>query len=280
MFDRATALWQRINRVDISLIAAGIAFFGFLAIFPAIAAVIAIWGFAFDPGVIQSQLALTRNYLPAEAFDLLTAQVARLLAANSRDLGLTTIISTTLALWSSRAGVGALIGGLNSIHGYPGRNGFWHLIRAIVLTFALVGLALSALALAVVVPLVIGFLPIEAAKAATLEAVNFGLGLSLVMLAIALTYLLGPNRPAWAPRPPILTRGLFVAVVLWAIVSRGLVFYFANFGSYNHIYGSIGAVVALMFWFYGSAFAVLLGAALDAEHTHRLHAPKQPESSF
>lgn len=265
MFDRASALWHRINRVDISLIAAGIAFFGFLAIFPAIAAVIAIWGFAFDPIVIEKQLFLAQDYLPAEAFELIAGQVQRLLRTNSRELGLTTLISTILALWSARAGVSALIGGLNSIHAYPQRNGFWHIVRAIALTFALVGLALSAMALAVVAPLVIAFLPIGAAQAVGLEAANFALGLLLVVLAIALTYWLGPNRPRGVPRPPTLTRGLFLAVLLWAAASRGLVFYFGNFHVYNQVYGSIGAVVALMFWFYASAFAVLLGAAVDAE---------------
>jgi membrane protein len=258
-------LWERVTRTDISLTAAGIAFFCFLAIFPALAAVIAIWGFAFNPVVIQTQLDLVEGYVPAEAFDLLYGQVQRLLATNSRQLGLATIISTLFALWSARAGVGALIGGLNMIHGYPARNSGHGILRALLLTLILVAVALCAMALAVIAPLAIAFLPLLPVKSALLQALNFGLGLALVTMAISFTYRLGPHRPKNRKRPPFLTLGVLVALVLWASVSRGFVYYLANFTSYNQVYGSIGAVVALLMWIYLSAFAVLLGAAVDAE---------------
>lgn len=267
---RLLPLWTRISRAEVGLIAAGIAFFGFLAIFPAIAAVIAIWGFAADPMVVQTQLELAENYLPNEAFDLLYSQVQRILATNNRSLGFATAISTLFALWSARAGVGALIGGINAVHGLPERSGFWHLARALSLTFALIALALSAMALAVIAPLVIGFLPLGTFQARGLEAANFTLGLLLVSMGIGLSYRFAPHRKKSDHRPGFLTRGLFLALILWALVSRGLVFYLANFNSYNEVYGSIGAVVALLMWFYLSAYAVLLGAAVDAEHAARL----------
>ncbi len=262
----AYALWVRIEEREVGLIAAGVAFFGFLAVFPALAAVIALWGFAADPVVISQQLALLADFLPTEAYALLRDQAEGLLLSNNRQLGWPTLLSTLLALWSARAGVAALIRGLNAIHGLPGREGIWHQVQALVLTLVLVALALTAMALAVVVPLLVAFLPLGAVEVLLLQLLNLGLGLCLVVLGIGLLYRFGPNRDA-AKRHPLFTPGLLIALILWALVSRGLVLYFANFSSYNQVYGSIGAVVALLMWFYLSAYAFLLGAAFDAERT-------------
>lgn len=265
-YETAIGVWHRITNAEIGLISAGIGFFGFLAIFPALAAVVTIWGVVADPAVVQTQMDLAENYLPREAFDLLSIQVRRILATNSSSLGLTTLVSTLFALWSARAGVGALISGLNAIHGLPTRSGLRHVLRAFVLTLVLIGLVLSGMTLAVIMPLVIGFLPLGPAAALTLGAANFLLGMLLVMLSIALAYRLGPNRQPGRKRTRLITSGLFVALALWIAVSRGLVFYLGNFANYNQVYGSIGAVVALLMWFYLSAYAVLLGAAVNAEN--------------
>jgi membrane protein len=268
LFRAGYALWVRIEARELGLIAAGVAFFGFLAVFPALAAVIALWGFAADPTVISGELELMADFLPSDALTLLREQVDGLLQANNRQLGWTTLFSTVLALWSARAGVAALIRGLNAIHDLPPREGIGHQLQALVLTFVLVALALTAMGLAVVVPLVIGFLPLGTIEALVLELLNLALGLCLVVMAVGLIYRYGPNRDA-AKSHPLFTPGLLIALILWAAVSRGLVIYFANFASYNQVYGSIGAVVALLMWFYLSAYAFLLGAAFDAERTAR-----------
>jgi membrane protein len=265
IFKRLSGIWNRISRADIGLIAAGVAFFGFLAIFPALAAVIAIWGYASDPVLVSEQLVRLQDFLPAEAYKLVADQVNALLATQDHKLGLASIISTLLAIWSARAGVSALIGGLNAIHGLPARTGLWHLLQALILTFVLVGLALAVLLLAVIVPLILNLLPLGPAETSALALANFGLSLLLVGFSLALAYRLGPNRDSKATSPKLATKGLLLAIVLWAAVSRGLVFYLANFNSYNEVYGSIGAVVALLMWFYLSTYAVLLGAAVDAE---------------
>ena len=264
-----SGIWNRISRAEIGLIAAGVAFFGFLAIFPALAAVIAIWGYASDPQVVSDQLVRLRDFLPAEAYSLVSNQVQSLLARKSPQLGLASIFSTVIALWSARAGVAALIGGLNAVHGLPARGGLRTLLRAMVLTLVLVGLVLAALLLAVVMPLVLNLLPLGPAASYAFALVNFALSLLLVGFSIALAYRLGPNRPRGRKPSKLATPGLLLAIVLWAAVSRGLVFYLANFNSYNEVYGSIGAVVALLMWFYLSTYAILLGAAVDAEFEPR-----------
>jgi membrane protein len=261
-----TALWRRADRAELDLIAAGVAFFGFLAIFPALAAVIALWGFASDPVVIRAQIAPLQQVLPADAFSLLSAQIEGLLSTNNRHLGWSSALSLLLAVWSARAGMAALIRGLNAIHHVPNRAGVQHQLRAILMTVILLALVLAAMLAAVVGPLIIIWLPLGQGEALALQVANVVLGSALLILAIGLIYRLGPNRKD-APR--LFTRGLFLALVLWVLVSRGLAIYLTNFATYNQIYGSIGAVVALLMWFYLSAYAVLLGAAVDAERAAR-----------
>lgn len=168
-YQHSLGVWHRVTNAEIGLIAAGIAFFGFLAVFPALAAVITIWGFVADPAVVQHELDLAANYLPDEAYDLLYGQVQRILATNTRSLGVTTVVSTLFALWSARAGVSALIRGINAIHDLPSRSGLRHVLRAFVVTLVLIGLVLAGMTLAVVMPLVIDYLPLGAATANALK---------------------------------------------------------------------------------------------------------------
>jgi len=259
--------YRRTEQAELDLIAAGVAFYAFLAIFPAAAAVIAIWGFVSDASVIRQELGLLRPILPPDVWALIVTQVEGLLSATSSNLGLTTLLSTGFALWSARAGVAALIRGLNAIHQRPNRSGHWHQLRALALTLVLVGLVLAALVLSVILPLIVAFLPLGAYGLQAQQGTNMALGLGLAILAMALAYRLGPNHGSHPP--PLLSWGLLLAVVLWVIVTRGFMLYLENFPSYNRIYGSIGAVAALMMWLYLSAYAVLLGAAFDAERHRR-----------
>lgn len=259
-------LWTLSDERELDLIAAGIAFYGFLALFPSAAAVIAIWSFFADASVIRAELELARGYLPDDAWSLIANQVESLLSLNSDNLGIATGLSLLLALWTSRAGVAALMRGLNAIHGLPNRAGHWHHLRALVLTLVMIGLVICAMFAAVVGPLLLAFVPLGRFAALALEALNLGLSLLLVVVGVALIYRLGLNRHI---HHPLFTRGIFVAVVIWIAASRGFVIYLANFDTYNRIYGSIGAVVALLMWLYFSGYAILLGAAVDAARAER-----------
>ena len=276
MIVRITRLFARIQAAKISMVAASVAFFGFLALFPGAAVVIALWGLASDPGIVSTQIAPLQDLLPPEAYGLLHDQVQALVTSSTARLSVATLFSTLLALWSARAGVSALVSGLNAVHHLPDHGGVWHEVLSMVLTVALVGITLGALIAAVVVPVALAHLPLGWASAMVLDAANLLLALGLAILGLALAYKFGPNRRKSAARVAFFTPGLIVALVLWVLVSRGLVIYLANFNSYNRIYGSIGAVVAMLMWFYLTAFAVLLGAAVDAESG--ADAPSEPNS--
>ena len=258
--------YNRTEKAELDLIAAGVAFYAFLAMFPAVAAVIAIWRFIYNPDVIREEVMLLKGFLPPDAYTLVAGQVESLLAVESSSLGITTFISLAIALWSSRAGVAALIRGLNAIHHLPNRSGHWHQLRALVLTFVFIGLVLGFLMVAVILPLVMGYLPLGPYNSSILTDSNLLIGVGSAVLAVGLAYRLGPNYTS--KRPPLFSWGLLVAVVLWVLATRGFMLYLANFNSYNRVYGSIGAVVVLMMWLYVSAYAVLLGAAVDAERNH------------
>ena len=262
IIDTLLRLWRRSSEANLGLISAGVAFFGFLAIFPAAAAVIAVWGFASDPGVIRGQIAVLQDFLPPDAYRLLDSQIQALISANSDVFGATTLFSTLFALWSARAGVDALIQGLDSAYGTHSRGGMLHTLQAILLTGTLICVALVSVIAAVVVPIAFALVPNLPEAASWLERTNELVGLGVVVLGIALAYQFGPNHAG--PNRPRIIPGLILSTLLWAAISRGFIFYLSNFNSYNQIYGSIGAVVVLMMWFWFSSYVVLLGAALNA----------------
>lgn len=277
MIVRLLSLWRLVakslamaDQANLGLIAAGVAFFAMFAIFPALAAIIAVFGLVADPSIVETQLELMRDVIPTEAFYLFDAQISRLLGARADTLGWATALSTGVALWSARAGVAALMRGLNAIKGEPNRGGIGHYAVALLLTICLVGIAVIALLIVVIAPIVLAFLPLGGVAALALEVIRWSVALFILLAALGLIYRFGPNtrdvRTGWV------SPGAIVVVVVWIGASVGFSAYLRNFGSYNEVYGSIGAVIALLMWLYISAYLVLLGAVLNVA-LHRRDGP-------
>lgn len=254
--------WTLGGQRHLGLIAAGIAFFSVLALFPALGAVVAIVGFFADPHVVAENMAELEEYLPRDAFDLMNGQVQGLVNAGSGALGWTTAISLGAALWSARAGMAALVQGLNAVFGQEVRGGIDHQIVSILLTLSMVGTAIIAMATGIILPIVLGHVPLGP-LAPYLALVSQLIPPVATVLGVGIVYRYGAN-PVRGRRPPLFTVGLFVAVALWLATNQAFAFYLTNFGNYNKVYGSIGAVIALLMWLYLSAFAVLMGAAVNA----------------
>lgn len=257
----------RLAASNIGLISAGVAFYAMLAVFPGLSATIAIWSAFADPTVIRTYLNVADDFIPPEAFALLNDQIMSLLIGPRATIGWGTIVSVALALFSARAGVGALIEGLNVIHGTKPRNTILSFLFGYLMTAALVGVMLTALATVVVAPIAVQILPFHALSDWLMSGLPWGAMLLLMLTALGILYRYGPNTAG--RRDPIVTFGAIAAAVVWGIASLGLTYYLANFSNYNKIYGSIGAVMALLMWLYISAFSVLLGAALNAEIAER-----------
>lgn len=252
-----------VAEAKLGLIAAGVAFFSMLAVFPGVAAVIALFGYFADPHQVLAQVQLLADFLPDEAFAILQGQVQALVAANVSTLGWASAISTLAALWSARAGVAALIEGVNATHRADDRGNVHHYLASILLTLILVGVALVALAAGIFVPILLAVVPLGPFSALAIGMAKWAIGVAVVLFGVGLAYRYGPNRRDF--RSAWISPGLLLAVALWAAASVGFSYYIANFSSYNRVYGSIGAVVALLMWFYISAYVILLGAALNAE---------------
>lgn len=246
----------------LGLIAAGVAFFAVLSIFPAVAALVAIWGLFADPHVVAENMAGLADFLPPDAFALVNDQVMGLVQAEPGNLGWTTAVSLGVALWAARAGMAALVQGINAVFGQETRDGIRHQLVALALTLAFVGAAIAALLAGIVIPLIMAFAPLGSFEPGLVRVLRWSVAPMATVLGIGLVYRYGPS--ASGPRPPLMSVGLLVAVALWLAVSEGFAFYLSNFASYNKVYGSIGAVAALLMWMYLSAWAILTGAAVNA----------------
>lgn len=263
MMEFVKRLLRRLAETNITLVAAGVAFYAMLAVFPGLSATISIWSTFADPSVIGSYLEVAQKFIPPEAYEILDGQIMTLLAGPRGTIGVPALISIAVALFSARAGVGALVLGLNVIHGTRPRDTILAYVFGYVLTVALVGVMLLALATVVVVPFAVNFLPFHALTGWLLSGLPWGAMLLLMLSALGILYRYGPNVKT-GRRDPILTIGAVVAALVWGAASIGLTYYLTNFGSYNKVYGSIGAVIALLMWLYLSALSVLFGAALNA----------------
>jgi membrane protein len=257
------SLGHEIDDKNLSLIAAGIAFYGLLTVFPGIAAVIAIWGLVGDRTIIMQQLEQLRVLLPGDVYSLLADQINNLTTAGTDALGLAGAISIILAIWSARRGVAALIRGMNAVYNEDSRSGIWHHVMAMILTFSLMIVALVALGTVVVMPVLMALLPLGEGITLILEILRWVIVVAVLLIGAGLVYRYGPNRRT--ARLAWITPGAVLAVILWAVASAGFSLYLRNLGNYNEIYGSLGAVAALMVWLYISGLLLLLGAAVNAQ---------------
>jgi membrane protein len=264
------AWWQVGKRVylgisehHLSIVAAGVAFFGMLAIFPAIAALIALYGLVADPNQIAQSLGAVRGVLPSDVFTLIDNQVTQLANAGRTTLGIATLISTGFALWSARAGVTALIEGLNIVYSERDeRNIIVQYLGSLGLTLVMILMTIAAILAVVATPAVLQFVdlgPLGGLLARLGPPLVLGFGITFVIGAV---YRYGPHRRT--ARVRWVSIGAIFATFGWLIVSLGLSAYVSNFADFNETYGSLGAIVAVLFWFYASAFVVLIGAEINA----------------
>lgn len=257
------AVFRKIGPNNLSLIAAGVAFYAMLSIFPALAALIAVLSLIADPEVVVVQLEEMKELMPSDVYDILNAQIVGLVSTSSDTLGWTGFVSVMVALWSARAGVGAMIHGLNVAHSTTSRGTWRHYLRAVLLTIALVAVGVIALMTVVVAPVVLSFLALGGFTSVIIDLLRWTIAIFVIFAGIGLLYRFGPNRRP--KRTRLVTPGSMVAAVSWAGLSIAFSYYVTHFGNYNEVYGSIGAVIAMLVWLWISSFLVLLGASLNAE---------------
>jgi membrane protein len=253
-----------VKRDNVSLLAAGVAFYAMLAIFPAIIAMVTVYGMVADPNQIESQINEFAKSLPTGADQLLTEQLKNVTSAGRQSLSVGLAVSLLAVLWSASGGVQGLVKGLNVVYDERETRGFVKLRGlSLLLTLGAIVVAVVALALIAVFPAVIDNLGLGRAGELAASIARWVALALLVLVALAVVYRYAPDRakPRWRWVSP----GAVVALALWLLGSIGFSFYVDNFGKYNQTYGALAAVIILLLWLFLSAFAVLLGGELDAE---------------
>jgi membrane protein len=255
---------KEVKTDNVTLTAAGVAFYSMLAIFPALIAVVTIYGLVAEPTDVQRQVDSFAENMPPGAGELLTDQLDRIVRTRQSSLSIALVISLAAALWSASAGIQALIKGLNIAYHEQETRGFVKLRGlALLLTIGGIVVVLGALALIAVLPAVLRNLGLGRAGELAISIGRWPALVVLVAVALAVLYRLGPDRAT--PRLRWVSWGAAAAVVLWVAVSAGFSYYVSNFGKYGQTYGSLGAVIVLLLWLWLSALAALIGAELDAE---------------
>jgi membrane protein len=249
---------------NLSMIAAGAAFFGLLALFPALAAAVALYGLFTDPTTVSAHLDLLSGFVPAEGRMVLDEQLQRITAATPTTLGVGAVVALLLGLWSSAKGVKSLMSALNIVYHEKESRGFIKLnLTALLLTLAMLLVVPLSLAAVAVLPALIDRLPLPDLVVTAARWLRWPLIAAVSVGAMAMLYRFGPAHSR--PRAAWPWRGAIVATVLWLIASALFSWYVSSFGSYNETYGSVAAIAVMMMWFWLSAFAVLIGGEVNVE---------------
>jgi membrane protein len=260
--------YERTNEDRLLAIAAGVVFFGLLAVFPAITALVSCYGLFADPSTISSNLQSLALMLPDGSFQIVQDQIARVLGKGPTSLGATFLFGLALALWSANAGVKAVIDALNVVYGEREKRGFIAL-NALSLVFTVGAIVALLLMVGAVVglPLLLDRIGLAYDSQVIVSLARWPLLIVVLTLALGVLYRFGPSRPG--ARWQWLGIGTVTATLLWLGGSALLSWYLSNFGNYDATYGSLGAAIGLMMWMWMSAVIVLCGAELNSEIEHQ-----------
>ncbi|MDN6180177.1 MAG: YihY/virulence factor BrkB family protein [Halomonas subglaciescola] len=259
--------WRVLREAEqdrITILAAGVAFYVLLAFFPAIAAVVSIAGLVFDPYEASQQLRELSHLMPPDAAELIARQTQNVAQSAEGRSGMAALISSLIAIFVASKGVRGLIIGLNAVYGESDRRGrLQRSVMVIALTLGLIVMTLLTLGFIALVPFGVAYMTPSALLRTLLYWLSWPVLLIVMSLVIALLYRFAPYRRA--PRWRWLSVGSLLATVLWLLGSGGLSLYVRYVANFSALYGSLGAVVVLMLWFWLSAFVVLLGAEINAQ---------------
>ncbi len=244
--------------------AAGVTFYSLLALFPALATMVSLFGLVADPTTVNDQLQQLNGVVPGGGLDLITSQVKALTANGTQALGLGVLIGLLTSLWSANQGMKAVFDALNVVYHEKEKRSY--LRRTLVsLCFTLGGIVfvLCAMAAVIVVPIVLNDLGFGTWTADIVAAARWPGLMVLLGLFLAFVYRYGPSRER--ARWQWVSWGSVFSSITWLLASLLFSYYVANFGSYNKTYGSLGAAIGFMTWIWISALIILLGGELNAE---------------
>lgn len=276
-------VYEQVVEDNIPLIAGGVTFYLLLALFPALAAFVSVYGLFADPATIADHVSALEGVLPDEGVRLLQEQLAALAGKQGGALTTGLLISLALAFWSANGGIKAIIEALNIAYEEREKRSFIHL-TVVSFAFTIGGMLVTAVMLiaVAVVPAVLAVFNFGGMGDLLLRLLRWPVLLLLVAVALAILYRFGPSRedPDWR----WVTWGSALATLVWLAGSVGFTYYLENFADYNATYGTLGALVGFLLWIWISAIIVIVGAELNAEMEHQTEVdtttgPDQPMGS-
>ena len=260
-------LWRvktRIGEDRVGLLAAGVAFYALLALFPAIAALLAIGGLALDPPQIVDQMTRFAGVVPEDVLGIVRDQATAVTGASDSGLGWALVVSIGLALWSASRGMASLVQALNIVYEEREERGFFTLnIQIVFLTLMLILGFLTGITAVVILPTVLALVNFGTLGEVLIGAFRWVLLVAMTIVGFAVIYRYGPSRDN--ARWRWLSPGAVAACLVWIVASIGFTFYVSNFSTYNESFGTLAGVVVLIMWLWISAFVVILGAQVNAE---------------
>lgn len=260
---------KQVGEDRVTSVAGGVTFFALLALFPALTALVSIYGLVSDPAAIGRHLGMIQRLLPEGAYDIIEGQIAAITSAPGTALSLAGVMALFMAIYSATGGTKALIEAMNVAFFQRENRGFVALnLMAVGLTLGAIVLVISMIGVIAVIPALLAWLPMAEATAWLVEWLRWPAMLAVLLLALAALYRFAPNRPQ-NPFQRYWPGALFAAI---GLVAGSMLFswYAANFANYNKTYGTLGAVIGLMMWMWISAMVVMVGAELNAEIEQRL----------
>lgn len=257
-------VYLKLDSANISILSAGVAFYAMLAIFPALTAIVSIYALLADPADVYHQFDAMSGILPDEARQIFSQQLASLAARSQERLGAGLVLGLGAAIWSANRGIDAIVRAITVVYNERDTRSFLAMKSlTLALTLGAILLVVFALTLVVALPAVNELFQIPQMLHGTVQALGWPLLAAVIMFALATLYRLAPPRRS--ARWRWVSWGSVLATILWLSGSGLFSFYVASFASYNETYGSLGAIVILLLWFFLTTYAILLGAALNAE---------------
>ena len=254
--------WAEAKADQVPLLAAGVAFYGFLALFPSLIALVLIYGLVADPAQIASQVGQLTAALPEEASKIITDQL-QLVSTQQRGAGIGAALAIALALWAASGGMSNLMTAISTAYDEEEKRSFLKKRGlALALTLGAIAFLIVMLGLVAVFPLLADLIDNGVVRV-LLQVVRWALIAVLVSAALAVLFRVAPDRDA--PKLRWVSVGAATATVLWLLASLGFSLYVANFGSYAKTYGAVAGIVVMLMWLWITSYAILLGAEINAE---------------
>jgi membrane protein len=249
-------------------LAAGVASYSLIALFPAITAGVSSYALFADAATVSKHLAVAADIVPAGGLDILLDEITRIAAKSDGRLTFGFLLGLGIALWGANAGMKAIFDALNIIYDEDEKRGLIRLnLVSLFFTICAIAGAGLAIALVVVFPLFLAAFGVTSSDHPIVAYLRWPVLFVLIIFALAVLYRYGPSRRRVKWR--WISVGSVFAALVWLVVSALFSWYLGNFANYNATYGALGAVVGLMMWMWLSTIVVLVGAELNSRSSTR-----------